>query len=60
VRRNLTCINTCRRLLDWNSRIRADGGDMDWLLYAVLMIALIIVGMRLSAWLLFRNRGNRD
>jgi hypothetical protein len=33
---------------------------MDWLLYAVLMIALIIVGMRLSAWLLFRNRGNRD
>jgi hypothetical protein len=33
---------------------------MDWLLYAVLMIALIVVAMRLGAWLLLRSGGNRD
>ena len=33
---------------------------MDWLLYAVLMIALIVVGMRLGARFLFRYGANRD
>jgi hypothetical protein len=28
---------------------------MDWLLYAVLVIGLIVVIMRLSAWLLFKS-----
>jgi hypothetical protein len=32
---------------------------MDWLLYAVLMIGLIVVAMRLGAWLLFK-RGYRE
>lgn len=35
--------------------LRAHEGDMDWLLYAVLIIGLIVVAMRLSAWLLFKN-----
>jgi hypothetical protein len=33
---------------------------MDWLLYAVLAIGLIVVAMRLGAWLLFKHDGNRD
>ena len=33
---------------------------MDWLLYAVLVIVLILVAMRLGAWLLFKSDGNRD
>jgi hypothetical protein len=33
---------------------------MDWLLYAVLMIVLIVVAMRLGAWLLFKGDRNRD
>ena len=28
---------------------------MNWLLYAVLMIGLVVVIMRLSAWLLFKS-----
>ena len=33
---------------------------MDWLLYAVLVIGLIVVAVRLGAWLLFKRDGNRD
>ena len=33
---------------------------MDWLLYAVLMIASIVVVMRLGAWLLFKRKGHTD
>jgi len=33
---------------------------MDWLLYAVLVFGLIVVAMRLAAWLLFKHDGNRD
>jgi hypothetical protein len=35
-------------------------GDMDWLLYAVLTIVLIVLAMRLGAWLLLKGDGNRD
>lgn len=33
---------------------------MDWLLYAVLMIVLIVVAVRLGAWLLFKSDRSRD
>ena len=33
---------------------------MDWLLYAVLTTVLILVAMRLGAWLLFKRDRNRD
>jgi hypothetical protein len=33
---------------------------MDWLLDAVLIIALIVVAMRLGIWLLFKRGGNRE
>ncbi len=33
---------------------------MDWLLDAVLIIALIVVVMRLGAWLLFKSNGSRE
>ena len=33
---------------------------MDWLLYAVLVIGLIVVAVRLGAWLLFKHDENRD
>ncbi len=33
---------------------------MDWLFYAVLVFILIFGAMRLGAWLLFKQDGNRD
>jgi hypothetical protein len=40
--------------------LRVRGDDMDWLLYAVLSIALIVVAVRLGAWLLLKGDGKRD
>jgi len=52
--------NTSELPPDQTPRMTGTRGDMDWLLYAVLVIGLIVVVMRLGAWLLFKHDGNRD